>query len=120
MQKDLTDAYFAIARELGATVAPVGIAWQNAFKENPKLVLHDPDQSHPNAAGSYLAACVFYAILYDKTPVGLSGRIPKKESTASGGDLSNSSDAVNLTDTETAFIQRIAWETVKAQNAFNR
>ncbi|MCI0487272.1 MAG: SGNH/GDSL hydrolase family protein [Blastocatellia bacterium] len=120
MQQALTDAYFAIAGELGARVAPVGIAWQNALKDNPKLVLHNPDQSHPNAAGSYLAACVFYALFYDKTPEGLSGRIPKKGYTNSESDLSNSSDAVNLTDADARFIQRVAWETVRTQNTFNR
>jgi nitrate/nitrite transporter NarK len=28
------------------------------------------DGSHPTAAGSYLAACVFFATLFDQRPVG--------------------------------------------------
>ena len=120
MQQALTEAYFSIARELGAMVAPVGIAWQNALKENPKLVLHDRDQSHPNFAGSYLAASVFYALLYDRSPEGLAEKGPKKEPATSENDLSNSPDAVNLTDADAAFIHRVAWKTVKTQNAFKR
>jgi len=38
---------------------------------DPKLVLHQADNSHPNPKGSYLAACVFYTTLLDRNPVGL-------------------------------------------------
>ncbi len=75
----LNGAYFDIANELDATVAPVGIAWQKALAADPNLALHQPDKSHPNPTGSYLAACVFYATLFDKSPVGLPGEL-KKES----------------------------------------
>jgi hypothetical protein len=33
--------------------------------------LHDRDQSHPALAGSYLAACVFLAVLFEESPVGV-------------------------------------------------
>ena len=89
----LTDAYASIAAELKAIVAPVGVAWQKALAENPKLVLHYSDGSHPGAAGSYLAACVFYTVLYSSSPEGL------------GPDQLNATDA--------AFLQRIAWRTAK-------
>lgn len=70
-QDELADAYLTIGRELGVPVAPVGLAWQTAFKRIPGVVLHDKDGSHPNPLGTYLAACVFYGGLFDKTPVGL-------------------------------------------------
>ena len=44
----------------------MGVAWQQSLKDDPKLVLHAKDGSHPAPAGSYLAACVFYATLLDK------------------------------------------------------
>jgi len=75
MQDGLNKAYFGIAKELGATVAPVGIAWRQALAADPKLVLHNPDKSHPNAQGSYLAACVFYATLLGKSPEGLPSEV---------------------------------------------
>src|SRR4051812_35195034 len=75
-QAELSDAYASIGRELSAIVVPVGVAWQNAFAEDKTLVLHDRDKSHPNFLGSYLAACVFYATLFGKSPVGLSTEAP--------------------------------------------
>ena len=71
----LNGAYFDIAKELGAQVAPVGIAWKMALAAEPAFVLHSPDKSHPNPTGTYLAACVFYATLLDASPVGLPGKI---------------------------------------------
>jgi hypothetical protein len=55
----LNGAYLDIARELGAGVAPVGIAWKMALAADPPFVLHRKDKSHPNPTGTYLAACVF-------------------------------------------------------------
>lgn len=75
-QKAITDAYTAIGKELGATVAPVGIAWQRFLRDNAEPVLHDRDQSHPTVAGSYLAACGFLAALFNESPVGIDADVP--------------------------------------------
>ena len=74
-QQAITDAYTAIGRELGATVVPVGVAWQRFLREHDQPVLHDRDQSHPTLAGSYLAACVFLAVLFGESPVGIDGEV---------------------------------------------
>jgi hypothetical protein len=74
-QSILTDSYSKIAKELNARIAPVGPAWQQVQLENPQLNLYYRDGSHPSPIGSYIAACVFYSILSDRTPVGLSPRI---------------------------------------------
>jgi DNA uptake protein ComE-like DNA-binding protein len=113
-QEALTDAYTKIAKELNALIAPVGLAWQNVFKENPKMVLHLPDQSHPNSAGSYLAACVFYSIFFARNPENLSGRIEGKSVKTDGRVNEETSELVNLNKADAAFLQRIAWQTVKA------
>jgi hypothetical protein len=63
----LTNAYTSLAAELGAGVAPVGMAWENSLMTKPDLALHVEDGSHPRPEGSYLAACVFYATLYGKS-----------------------------------------------------
>jgi hypothetical protein len=68
-QQKLTDAYTSIGRELGATVVPVGVAWERSLAKNDSPVVHDKDGSHPTLAGSYLAACVFFAVLFDENPV---------------------------------------------------
>ena len=70
-QKLLTDSYKEIGKELAATVVPVGIAWQKLLEENAKPVLHAKDGSHPTVAGTYLAACTFYAALFDGDPTKL-------------------------------------------------
>jgi hypothetical protein len=75
-QNELTDAFVTIGQELRAMVVPAGVAWQRAFAELPGLTLHDKDQSHPNPAGSYLAACTFYATLFNQTPAGLTTDFP--------------------------------------------
>lgn len=71
MQAKLADGYRAVARDVGAEVAPVGLAWQAALNRNPALDLWDRDGSHPTPAGTYLAACVFYAVIFGQSPVGI-------------------------------------------------
>ena len=82
-QQAITDAYAGIGRELGAAVVPVGLAWQRFLGEHSRPALHDRDQSHPTLAGSYLAACVFLAVLFQVSPVGIDGELPGLEA----GDL---------------------------------
>jgi len=102
MQRDLNTAYFGIASSLRAKVAPVGLAWQRALRTNPKRALHTDDGSHPNPAGSYLAACVFYATLLDASPVGLPG------------ELSHDGKPLVKLDSELAAqLQEVAWTTVE-------
>ena len=69
-QQAITEAYTSIGEEIGATVVPVGTAWQAFFRQHAEPPLHDRDQSHPTMAGSYLAACVFFATLFGESPVG--------------------------------------------------
>jgi hypothetical protein len=64
-QDALTRAVNDIAEEVDALVVPVGPAWQKALREIPGLRLYEDDGSHPTAAGSYLAACVFHVVLFD-------------------------------------------------------
>jgi hypothetical protein len=94
-QVAISQAYAGLARELNARLAPVGDAWQMALRSDPRLILHDPDHKHPNAAGTYLAACVFYATIFGQSPVGLPGQI--------GG----------LSSGEAQRLQAIAWQSVQ-------
>jgi hypothetical protein len=105
MQEKLTETYFGIAKQLKARVAPVGIAWQRALKEDPKLVLHAPDGSHPSVEGSYLAACVFYATLLGKSPEGLPAEVKK------GGKT-----ILTLDPQVARRLQTIAWRTVQERS----
>lgn len=71
MQDSLTAAYCENAYATNSYVAPVGEAWRTALTTDPTLVLHSSDDSHPSYDGSYLAACVFYSIFWDKSPIGI-------------------------------------------------
>ncbi|MFC1729544.1 DUF4886 domain-containing protein [candidate division KSB1 bacterium] len=102
MQAELNEAYFEIAQELGALIAPVGIAFEKAYSENQDIMLHETDGFYPSRLGSYLAACVFYAVIYNKNPEGLPNSL-----------VMYSQLRIYATEAEAAFLQRIAWETVQ-------
>ena len=70
MQSAIDDGYLAIAAEEQAAVAPVGIAWATVISQAHPALWQD-DGSHPTTAGTYLAACVFYATLFHQSPRGL-------------------------------------------------
>lgn len=70
-QQAITEAYSAIARETGALLVPVGAAWEQLAAAGMASLLYDRDGSHPAPAGSYLAACVFVAVLFGEDPRGL-------------------------------------------------
>ncbi len=70
MQSQVVSGYLRIARELNVPVAPVGAAWQAVTRYHPQLNLWQADGNHPTEAGSYLAACVFYAAILRHSPVG--------------------------------------------------
>ena len=95
----LNGAYLDIAKELGAEVAPVGIAWKMALNADPPFVLHRSDKSHPNPTGTYLAACVFYATLLDKSPVGLPDEVKQGDKVL-----------VSIPGDQAKRLQEIAWE----------
>ena len=72
MQKQLATGYLTIADELGVPVAPVGSAWEQVRQQSPAIDLWQSDGSHPTVDGTYLAACVFYAAIFNESPQGLS------------------------------------------------
>lgn len=70
MNERLRLGYMRMADSVEASISPVGSAWKYVRDNNPGINLYNPDGSHPSLHGSYLAACVFYASIYRKTPVG--------------------------------------------------
>ncbi|MEM7010957.1 MAG: DUF4886 domain-containing protein, partial [Verrucomicrobiota bacterium] len=70
MQKKLSDNYASAAKRNDATLAPVGDTWAKVRKADAKLgaELYKGDGSHPSGKGAYLAACVFYATIFGKSP----------------------------------------------------
>ena len=101
MQQYINAAYKNVADSLGGrTIAPVGSAWQTArIRGVPDNALWDVnDGYHPAIAGTYLAACVFYATIFKESPIGLS---------YTGG----------LSQNDASILQAAAWDQYKAQSS---
>jgi hypothetical protein len=94
MQQRLRESYLEMGFDNDASVSPVGMAWKRSIAENPDFELYNADESHPNLAGSYLTACVFYASIFGESCVG-STYYPN-----------------GITEEEAANLQQIASETV--------
>ena len=94
MQERLEQGYREVAAATHAAVAPVGVAWADAVGRQPDISLWARDGKHPSKAGSYLAACVFYALL--------SGQHESTASSFTGG----------IAPTQAHFLQWIAFERV--------
>lgn len=69
MQQRLKESYMEMANDNNASVAPVGVAWKAVRDLYPNIELYTPDESHPSAAGSYLAASVFYVSMFRESIV---------------------------------------------------
>ena len=96
MLKMNQEGYTEAGNKIGALVIPVGLAFKEAYARKSGIVLQKHyDGSHPDLLGTYLAACVTYAALYEKSPVG------------------NSYTYYGAIDADNAaFLQQIAWDTV--------
>lgn len=70
MQQRLRESYLKMTQDNNAVVAPVGAAWKLVRDSFTAVDLYSPDQSHPSFHGSYLAACVFYASIFHRSPHG--------------------------------------------------
>jgi hypothetical protein len=88
---NLAAVFKSTGSELGAKVAPAGLAFARSLQERPDLALYRHD-GHPTPAGTYLAACVLYATIFEHTPV------------------ENRFSSLNLTAETRAHLQRIAAE----------
>ncbi|MEM7430675.1 MAG: DUF4886 domain-containing protein [Pseudomonadota bacterium] len=96
---DRIDAiYSSLGEELGAKVAPVGLAFAAVTDARPEIALRTDDRRHPSLAGTYLAACVFVAVLRGESPEG-------------------NNYVADLDPDVAAFLQSAAWQTVQQYNA---
>lgn len=98
-QKELNRVYYKVAEAVKGTVVPVGPAWARVRRERPKLKLFAHDGSHPSPAGAYLTACVFYAVLTGRSPIGLPGKVVYDQETL-----------VDLRPAVARYLQQAAWK----------
>ena len=73
MFERVKETYIGLGNEFSATIAPVGEAFNNSIITDTDSLynLYASDNYHPSLKGSYLGALVFYATLFQKTPIGL-------------------------------------------------
>lgn len=71
MTPQLDRAFTRLGSDFEMQVVPVGLAFARALETIPGLDLHTADRIHPSLAGTYLAAAVFYASLYGRSPATL-------------------------------------------------
>ena len=97
MIKDIKKMYIDVANKNKILVMPVGIAFENAYMEKPKIQLHKHyDGTHPSLLGTYLASAVVFSSITHMSPKNIKY---------------NYFDAIDDSDIE--FLQKIAHETVE-------
>lgn len=68
IQTMLAENYMAIADELNDLVIPAGIGFMRCAGQYPDIELWDEDEQHPSPAGTYLAACTAYSVIFGESP----------------------------------------------------
>jgi len=111
----LNSAYFDVAKEVGAKVAGVGLAWSRVQKEHPEIELYAADGINPSPAGSYLAACAIYATMFNRNPEGIPAKLGGRPvDPATGKVVSEKLEfLVDLPPEQAKVLQQAAWETKK-------
>jgi len=81
-QEEVARSTMAVAERIGACVAPVGLAWEAVEDADSGINLWQSGREHASEAGTYLMACVLYATLWGRSPVGLGSMTGLSESDA--------------------------------------
>ena len=61
--------YRMMADSNHAILSPVGAVWRYIRQNYPAFELYQSDESHPSVAGTYAAACSFYAAIFRNDPL---------------------------------------------------
>ena len=114
-QAALNSAYFGVAKEVGAKVAPAGIAWAEVREHHPEIELYAADGAHPTPAGSYLAACSIYAAIFGRNPEGLPAKISGRPVNPETGKVESDKPQVllDLPPAQAKVLQQAAWAAKK-------
>ncbi|HOY31389.1 MAG TPA: PKD domain-containing protein [Bacteroidales bacterium] len=68
MDTTIRNRYLNLTAFINGEVSPVSVVWNYLRQNYPSIELYQADESHPSVAGSYAAACCFYATLFKKDP----------------------------------------------------
>jgi len=70
-QEAVDAAYLEIGNRFNLPIAPVGEVWRQVYELEPSFDLWQEDGMHVSPEGAYLAACVFYAAIFNQSPLDL-------------------------------------------------
>ena len=102
--KKLNDMQVSYGRKKGISVAAAGYAWIKYLGSNPSeeqiLDLYHKDKGHPGYKGSYIYACLLYAVITGKNPVGLTSEF--KNNLIEG--------SIIISKVEASKMQKAAWD----------
>jgi len=78
------ESYRLAAEDVDGLLFPVAAGWRAAWRVDPTLPLYATDGLHASPTGSYLAALVMYAVLYESSPIGLPPRVRMRQGGETG------------------------------------
>lgn len=100
--KALNDMQIEFGKQRKLRVAAAGYAWMKYLGPNPSdaqiLDLYHRDRGHPGSKGTYIYACLLYAMITGKNPAGLTSEFKDIQ----GGII--------IRQDEAAKMQQAAWE----------
>ena len=102
--KTLNSMQVSFGKKRGISVAAAGYAWMKYLRPNPSekelLDLYAKDKGHPGYKGSYIYACLLYAVITGKNPAGLTSEF-KNNSGIKGNIIIGKEEAAKM--------QKAAW-----------
>jgi len=106
--KTLNGMQVSYGKKNGILVAAAGYTWMKYLGRNPSekqiLDLYHIDKGHPGYKGSYIYACILYAVITGKSPVGLTSEF-KNNLTNNANIIIDREEALNM--------QKAAWHQYK-------
>jgi hypothetical protein len=67
----VSESYRMAAQQVNGALFPVGEAWRAVWRRDPEARLYGPDEFHPSALGTLVAAMTIYARITGRPAVGL-------------------------------------------------
>ncbi len=99
-----------LARRHGLRMAPAGTAMHPAHAGRPSLdIFRTATDSHPGIHGAYLVACVLYATITDKSPVGLPSSFDMEASYDFGDPSEHDQQRFTIEEGDARYLQQQAW-----------
>ncbi len=109
---DLVETTKQVVSDSNALLVPTGPAWIRSNESHPEIDLFASLDGHtPSIQGVYLNAAILYALILERSPVGVEYHLTDILPDNAAADFFR--EQWKMTDEEIAILQQIAWETVQ-------